>query len=139
MSGLDKFFKAPPKPQKKATAKVIENPISQKPSSKKRGIKPPLESDENVGSPVAQTLPTPVQPEQLKETDNILQESILENEISRPDQDSPTLPAKFVRYQLKCPDKKCNYQRILVKSTLSPRDLTCPKCGNEMFQKVIKG
>jgi hypothetical protein len=45
-------------------------------------------------------------------------------------------PFKFVKYTLSCQNKKCKYQKIIVKKQLTEEDKICPRCKNEM---KIKG
>ncbi|OLS14711.1 MAG: hypothetical protein RBG13Loki_1655 [Promethearchaeota archaeon CR_4] len=127
MSGLDKFFKNSPKPQKKPASKVAEQPQSQEKIPKKRKTKTLTDSDTKSLLNEAQSVPTIVNFEEPTESENLLQEGEFN--------ETPLTRTKFIKYQLGCADKKCNYQRILMKSTLSPSDLICPKCGKEMRQR----
>ena len=40
-----------------------------------------------------------------------------------------------MRKTLKCPAKKCNYQKVIYKSTLKESDYVCPRCGKKMKLK----
>jgi hypothetical protein len=39
---------------------------------------------------------------------------------------------KLVKYTLICLNKKCKYQKIIVKKKLVEKDKICPRCGKEM-------
>ena len=43
---------------------------------------------------------------------------------------------KLKKYHLKCPKKSCKYQKTLMKSNLTEKDKTCPRCKSEMKVKV---
>lgn len=44
--------------------------------------------------------------------------------------------SKLKKYHLKCPKKSCKYQKTLMKSNLTEKDKTCPRCKSEMKVKV---
>jgi hypothetical protein len=39
---------------------------------------------------------------------------------------------KIQKFKLKCPDRKCKYEKIKVKLKLTERDKVCPKCSKQM-------
>ncbi len=133
MSGLDKFFKTPDKPQKKITPKTPKTPIKSaepKPPPKRGGKRESQKADEKIP--------------QLDESENgntfqdLPPDASIEGEEMRINLEVVPSSRKFTKFQLRCIDKKCNYQRILMKPTLSASDMTCPKCGSEMRQKTVE-
>ncbi|MBD3197832.1 MAG: hypothetical protein GF317_22465 [Candidatus Lokiarchaeota archaeon] len=43
---------------------------------------------------------------------------------------------KLKKFSLKCSKSKCNYQKTLMKRSLSQKDKICPRCKSEMKIKV---
>ncbi|MBY9006192.1 MAG: hypothetical protein KGD63_05495 [Candidatus Lokiarchaeota archaeon] len=39
---------------------------------------------------------------------------------------------KLKKYLLKCPKSKCNYQKTILKTLLSERDIICSRCKSKM-------
>ncbi|MBN1214108.1 MAG: hypothetical protein JXA99_01575 [Candidatus Lokiarchaeota archaeon] len=41
------------------------------------------------------------------------------------------------KYLLKCPKSNCNYQKTILKSTLSEKDIICSRCKSQMKIKEL--
>ncbi len=134
MSGLDKFFKAPAKSQKKTEPKDTEKNDQVDQTPPRGGRRKSKKSSNNA--PSAETATPALQLEEGSENVNELENPTLTTSLEDEDlaaNQEPAAPSpKFKKFRLKCADKKCNYQRILMKPMLSSSDLTCPKCGNQM-------
>ncbi len=48
-----------------------------------------------------------------------------------------TKPFKLMKYTLVCQNKKCKFQKIIVKKQLTEEDKICPRCEKEM--KIKEG
>ncbi len=44
---------------------------------------------------------------------------------------------KLVKYSLVCQNKKCKFQKIMMKKLLTEEDKTCPRCKKEMKLKEV--
>lgn len=132
MSGLDKFFKGPPKPQKKINPKMPKKPAKPEAPQQKKQAKEFEDLNEN------ESLAEPAEPSRTDQPDaqrhSGEKSGLRLRESDEIPESGAILPPsrKYVKYQLKCSNKKCNYSRILMKANLTPADLICPKCKTEM-------
>lgn len=83
--------------------------------------------DKWIKGPPKKKKPPAKKPPKVKEVEERVEEETKKEE--------KTL-GKLQKFKLKCPDKKCKYEKIKVKSKLSEQDIICPKCSKEM--KIAK-
>lgn len=70
-----------------------------------------------------------------KEEEEEEQKEVTDNKSEEIDKKKSQKP-KLKKYHLKCPKKSCTYQKTLMKSNLTEKDKTCPRCKSEMNVKV---
>ena len=44
---------------------------------------------------------------------------------------------KLQKFKLKCPNRKCKYEKIKAKLKLTERDKVCPKCSTQMKMEKL--
>lgn len=135
MSGLEKFFKKPPKKAPASDQDKVGESLPENASEKVKTRRSAKKSSNSKGKVAKKSRSSPPLPRKRQATREI--SPILDSETEEspsPISEAPIQSASrgIPKFLLTCTNVKCKYKRILMKKSLTAGDLICPKCSSQM-------